>query len=120
MVQQFLEVCENQGHPLQLVDTQLVAYLLFLHNMNYSPLTVKYRWHPIYRLILGKNITVSEDTLDLYDYVFENAEDKPDKKLPVSDILLKQQLEAIDEFLAPWYQNILAKAVLLTVWFGQL
>ena len=43
-----------------------------------------------------------------------------DKKRPVSHILLNQQLTVLDAFLAPGYENILAKATLATAWAAQL
>ena len=67
-----------------------------------------------------KNIPLTNDTLDLYDFVKESASEIPDKKIPVSHILLQQQLKAIDKFLTKGYENMMGKAVLCTAWAGQL
>ena len=58
--------------------------------------------------------------MDLYNFVKESATEIPDKKIPVSHILVQQQLRAVDKFLAKTYENTLAKAVLVTAWAGQL
>ena len=75
-------------------------------------------WRPIYKIILDKNLPLSDEVLDLFDYVEEIAYEKPDRKLPVSHICLNQQILAIDKFLAKGYENTLVKAVLAIAWAG--
>ena len=58
--------------------------------------------------------------MNLYDFIQEQARPRVDKKLPVSHQLLNQQLQALDSFIAPGYENILAKATMATVWAAQL
>ena len=119
-VELFVDVCKNQGLPLELTNRTATAYLLFLSQMNYSATSVRYRWNPIFKMCEVKNIVLTNDTLDLYDFVKESACEIPDKKIPVSHILLQQQLKAIDKFLIKGYENTMVKAVLCTAWAGQL
>ena len=58
--------------------------------------------------------------MNLYDFIQEQARPRDDKKLPVSHKLLNQQLQALDSFIVPGYENILAKATMATVWAAQL
>ena len=116
----FRDLCQNQEILMELKFKQLITYLLFLKHMNYTPSTVKYRWRPLFKILQTKKIPVAPEVLDLYDVVYENAKEKPDAKLPVSDELLQQQVAAIDKFLTPGYENVLAKACLTTAWVGQL
>ena len=64
--------------------------------MNYATSTILHRWHPIYKILLHKNIYLPDDLLNLYNFICEQARPRIDKKLPVSHILLNQQLKAID------------------------
>ena len=116
----FKETCEREKLPLELNKPQLRAYLCELYNLNYTTSTITHRWHPIYDIILHRNIALSDDLMNLYSFVCEQARPRVDKKLPVSHILLNQQLTALDAFLAPGYKNILAKATLATAWAAQL
>ena len=63
---------------------------------------------------------ISDNVLDLFDYVEETTYEKPDRKLPVSHKCLQQQLSSLDNFLAKGYENTLTKAVLTISWAGQL
>ena len=71
-------------------------------------------------MITGLELMVNEDIFDLYEFILDDAYEKLDKKLPVPLKLLEQQVQVIDKFLVPGYENILAKAVLSTAWMAQL
>ena len=105
---------------MALKKEQLIALLLALHKMDYVQSTIATRWRLIFKIATELQIPIHEDVLDLYDFVLENATDKPDRKLPVSLKLLKQQLKALDKFLKPGYENTLARAVLSLAWAAQL
>ena len=116
----FKEICERQNLPLALDNQQLRAYLCELYNLSYTAATIAHRWHPIYDIIIHNNITLSEDIINLFNFIQEQARPRLDKKLPVSHILLQQQLKALDLFLTPGYENTLAKATMATAWAAQL
>ena len=116
----FKEVCDRQNLPLELKEPQLHAYLCELYNLNYTATTIAYHWHPIYDILLYSNVPISNDTINLYIFIREQARPRVDKKLPVSHTLLNQQLEALDLFLTPGYKNTLTKATLATAWAAQL
>ena len=116
----FKGTCEREKLPLELDRPQLRAYLCELYNMNYATSTISHRWHPIYKILIHRNIYLPDDLLNLYNFICEQARPRIDKKLPVSHILLNQQLKAIDVVLTSGYENILAKATLATAWSAQL
>ena len=96
------------------------VYLCELYNLNYTATTIAYCWHPIYDILLYNNVLISDEIINLYIFIKEQARPRVDKKLPVSHTLLNQQLEALDLFLTPGYENTLAKAMLATAWAAQL
>ena len=105
---------------MELKEPQLRAYLCELYNLNYTATTIAYHWHPIYDILLYNNVPISNEIINLFIFIKEQARPKVDKKLPVSHTLLNQQLQALDLFLTPGYKNKLAKAMLATAWAAQL
>ena len=87
--------------------------------MNYTSTTIASRWHPIYDILQFNNIPISEEIITLYHFIKEQARPRVDKKLPVSHVLLNQQISALDLFFTG-YKLILAKAVMVTAWAAQL
>ena len=65
------------------------------------------------------NVHISEELINLYIFIKEQARPHIDKKLPVSHKLLNQQISALDLFFIG-YENILAKATMVTAWDAQL
>ena len=119
-LQLFQQVCQNQKLPLAIGDEQLRVYLITLYNMNFLVATVALQWRPIYDIIVSSNFEPNDKICNLFDFIHEQATPRRDKKLPVSHILLNQQIEALDAFIAPGYENILVKAMLARAWAAQL
>ena len=88
--------------------------------MNFSAATVNLRWRLIYDIIASNNIEPSDEIYNLYNFIHEQATPRRDKKLLVLHVLLNQQIQALDAFIAPGYENILAKATLVMAWVAQL
>ena len=119
-LQLFQQACQNQSLMLALKDPQLHVYLITLYNMNFTAATISNRWHPIYDIIIYNNTEPSDEILNLYDFIREQARPRQDKKLPVSHKLLNKQIQALDAFITPGYENTLEKATLATAWAAQL
>ena len=115
----FKDVCHCQNIPLALKDHQLRLYLCKLYNLNYTSTTITCHWHPIYDILMYNNIPISDEIMNLFIFIKEQARPRIDKKLPVLHTLLNQQLAALDLFFIG-YENLLAKVTLATAWAAQL
>ena len=82
--------------------------------------TITCRWHPIFDIITHNEIPLTEEIINLFNFIREQARPRIDKKLPVSHMLLNQQLKGLDSFIAQGYENMLTKATLATAWAAQL
>ena len=112
-------MCESQGLPLELDTLQLKSYLWCLHRFYYSPLTVRYRWNPIVKIMDSLDIDVPDEVHELFEVVMDNAVDCPDHKISVNVKFLQQQFVALSK-IVKGYELKLARAVLAVAWAGQL